>query len=246
MLLLEAFHWSQLLQPQFYIENGGLWLLLFIVFAETGLFAGFFLPGDSLLFVAGIYATKMGDGTEGLAYQFLKIVGLGHVEHEFFQLMVLTVIISIAGILGNFLGYWTGRKIGPSMFNWRDRLLFKKKYLYDAHDFYEKHGALAIIAARFLPLIRTFAPIVAGIVKMEYKKFVLYNIIGSFLWVFSMLFAGHYLQKWIMDGFGYDLKEHLEIIVIAIIAVTTAPVFYKILTSKDRKKKIVTEEIEEN
>lgn len=237
MLLLEAFHWSHLLQPQFYIENGGLWLILFIVFAETGLFAGFFLPGDSLLFVAGIFATQMEDGTEGLAYQFLKLVGLGHIQSDIVHLLVLTILISVAGILGNFVGYWTGRKIGPTMFNWRDRLLFKKKYLYDAHDFYEKHGALAIIAARFLPLIRTFAPIVAGIVKMDFGKFTLYNIIGSFLWVFSMLFAGHYLQKWIFDAFGFDLKEHLEIIVIGIVAVTTAPVAIKVLTSKDRKKK---------
>jgi membrane-associated protein len=219
--LLDAFHWSQLLQPQFYIENGGLWLLLFVVFAETGLFAGFFLPGDSLLFVAGIYSTN-------LAYEVIKI------DNEVAQLFLLFLLISSAGIAGNFVGYWFGKKSGPFLYHRKDTFFFKKKYLFQAKEFYDQHGGMAIIIARFLPFIRTFAPIVAGIVEMDFKKFSLYNIVGCIAWVFSMLFAGHFLQKWILSQFGFDLKEHLEVIVIGIVLVTTAPVLWKVFFSKKK------------
>ena len=235
MFLLDAFHWAQLLQPQWYIENGGLWLLLFVVFAETGLFVGFFLPGDSLLFVAGIFAHKMDNGDPGLAYQFLKIFGLGGYRNEWIDLLTLVALVSFVGILGNAVGYWTGRKVGPAMYNWRDRFLFKKKYLHQAHAFYTKHGGLAIIGARFLPFIRTFAPIVAGIVKMDRKKFHFYNVIGCVSWVFTMIFAGYFLQKWILNEFGFDLKDHLELIVLGIVLVTTAPVIIKMVSSKINK-----------
>ena len=232
--LLNSFHWSNLLQPQFYIENGGLWLLLFVVFAETGLLFGFFLPGDSLLFVAGIYAHKI-DEDPGLAYQFLKLFDLGHIQNEWVDLLVLSSLITFCGILGNAVGYWTGRKVGPAMFTWKDRFLFKKKYLYMAKEFYDKHGGVAIIVARFLPFIRTFAPIVAGIVQMDRKKFHFYNVIGCIAWVFSMIFAGYFLQKWILVQFGFDLKMHLEWIVIGIVLVTTAPVIIKVITSRKKK-----------
>src|SRR5471030_2387371 len=115
-LLSAAFHWTQLLQPQFYIEHGGLWLLLFVVFAETGLFVGFFLPGDSLLFVAGIYSTNIAN----------EIV---HTGNEYLDLFVLLLLISIAGILGNAVGYRFGRKVGPAMYGWKENILFKRKYL---------------------------------------------------------------------------------------------------------------------
>ena len=234
MFLLDAFHWSQLLQPQWYVENGGLWLLLFVVFAETGLLFGFFLPGDSLLFVAGIFAHKMDNGDPGLAHQFLKLIGMGGIQNEWVDLMVLVGLISFAGIWGNAVGYWTGRKVGPAMFSWRDRFLFKKKYLFQAKDFYDKHGGLAVIGARFLPIIRTFAPIVAGIVQMDRKKFHFFNVVGSIAWVFTMIFAGYFLQKWILIQFGFDLKDHLEIIVIGIVLVTTLPVIIKMVTGKKK------------
>jgi membrane-associated protein len=238
---LEMFQWTSLLQPQFYVENGGLWLLLFVVFAETGLFVGFFLPGDSLLFVAGIYAhtitTKAGEVIPGLAYQFLDLVGLGAIRNEWVDLFVLAGLIAMAGIAGNSVGYWTGKQVGPAMYQWRDRLLFKKKYLFQARDFYEKHGGLAVIGARFLPLIRTFAPIVAGIVQMDKKKFHFFNIIGSVSWVVSMIFAGYFLQKWILSQFGFDLKEHLEVIVLGIVLVTTAPVLAKMIFGSVSEKK---------
>lgn len=223
MFLLDAFHWTQLLQPQFYIEHGGLWLLLFVVFAETGLFVGFFLPGDSLLFVAGIYSAE-------LINNILPFVG-----NEYLQLLLLGAFISVAGIAGNAVGYWFGRKVGPTMYHWKDNLLFKKHYLEQAHDFYEKHGGGAIIIARFIPIIRTFAPIVAGIVAMDKKKFSYYNIIGCIAWVFSMLIAGHFLQKWILSQFGFDLKSHLEVIVLGIVFITTAPVIIKLMTGKKKK-----------
>lgn len=233
-LILLDFNWSQLLQPQFYIQNGGLWLILFVVFAETGLFAGFFLPGDSLLFVAGIFAHEMEKGKPGLAYQFLKLFGMGGVRHEVLDLVVLWLLISVAGILGNMVGYWTGRRIGPAMYTWKDNLLFKKRFLHQAHEFYEKHGVVAVVVARFLPLIRTFAPIIAGIVQMDRKKFTFFNIVGCLAWVFSMIFAGYYLQKFVLKQFNFDLKEHLEIIVLGIVLVTTAPVLIKLFFGRKK------------
>ncbi len=234
--LLDSFHWSQLLQPQFYIENGGLWLILFVVFAETGLFVGFFLPGDSLLFVTGIFAheitTKAGEVKPGLGYQFLKHFGFEPGYSAWLDLFVLVGLISLAGILGNSVGYWTGRKVGPAMYQWRDRLLFKKRYLHQAHEFSEKYGGGAVVVARFIPLVRTFAPIVAGIVQMERKKFYFYNVIGSIAWVATMILGGYFLQKWIYKQWGFDLKDHLEMIVIGIVLVTTAPVIIKLITSK--------------
>lgn len=220
-ILLSSFHWSQLLQPQFYIEHGGLWLILFVVFAETGLFAGFFLPGDSLLFVAGIYSSNIAN----------EIIAT---DNEYLGLAILLVLISAAGIAGNMVGYWFGRKVGPAMYGWKENMLFKRKYLRQAHDFYEKHGGGAIVIARFIPIIRTFAPIVAGIVEMDRRKFVLFNIVGCIGWVFSMLFGGHFLQKWILSEFGFDLKDHLEVIVLGIVLVTTFPIIYKLIFHKQK------------
>lgn len=227
IILKKQFSWKDLLNPMFYIVYGGLWLLLFIVFAETGLFAGFFLPGDSLLFVAGIYS-------ENLAKEFLKLFGMAAIGNEWLDLLVLCGLISAAGIIGNAVGYRFGKKIGPAMYQWKDNLLFKKRYLHEAHDFYEKHGGGAIVFARFLPIVRTFAPIVAGIVGMDRKKFAFYNVIGCIAWVVSMIFAGHFLQIWVRNQFGFELKDRLELIVIIIILVTTAPVFWKLFFGKKK------------
>lgn len=221
MFLLDAFNWTQLLQPQFYIENGGLWLVLFIVFAETGLFVGFFLPGDSLLFVSGIFSSPL------VRVYF-------DTGSEFLNLVSLIILTSIAGILGNMAGYWFGKKIGPAMFTWKDRLLFKQHYLYQAKEFYDKHGGGAVVFARFLPVIRTFAPIVAGIVSMDKKKFGLFNVIGCVAWTTSMLAGGHYLQRFFLREFNYDLKTHLEVIVLVIVLITTAPVLIKLFFGKKK------------
>ena len=122
------------------------------------------------------------------------------------------------------------------MFERKDTFFFKKKYLYQAKDFYEKHGGGAIVMARFLPIVRTFAPIVAGIVAMDRKKFAFYNVIGCFAWVFTMIIAGHYLQRIILDSFNFDLKKHLEVIVIGIVLVTTLPVIVKMLSGKKKNE----------
>jgi membrane-associated protein len=220
MTLLD-FNWLHLLQPQWYIENGGLWCIVLVIFAETGLFAGFFLPGDSLLFVAGIYSSDLFTG----AFHFTTNFAL-------LDLLMLGLVIALAGIVGNQVGYWFGKKSGPFLFERKDSFLFRKKYLYQAKDFYDKHGGSAIIMARFLPIVRTFAPIVAGIVQMDRKKFFSFNLIGSNIWVFSMLIGGHYLQQIIFNQFGFDLKKHLEVIVIGIVFVTTAPVIVKLVFGK--------------
>ena len=220
--LLEAFHWSQLLQPQYYIENGGLWLLLFVVFAETGLFFGFFLPGDSLLFVAGIYSAP-------LASQIFAS------DNEWLNLFIIFSFISVAGIFGNYVGYQIGNKVGPAMYDWKENLFFKKKYLAQAQAFYEKHGGRAIVIARFIPIVRTFAPIVAGIVNMDKAKFTYFNVVGCLAWVGSMLCAGHFLQSYILNQFQFDLKKHLEVIVIVIVFVTTAPVIFQVIKHRAQK-----------
>ena len=213
------FTWKDLITPMFYIINGGLWLMLLIIFAETGLFIGFFFPGDSLLFVAGIFSDKLA----------ASVFDTGNVYLNLLLIIALTIV---AGILGNTTGYLFGKNIGKTMFQWKDNILFKKKYLHQAHDFYEKHGGGAIVFARFVPIVRTFAPIVAGIVEMDKKKFAFYNILGCIAWVASMILGGHFLQQWILKQFNFDLKQHLEIIVIGIVLVTTAPVIIKLVFGK--------------
>ncbi len=221
MIQLLTITFKDLVNPVFYINHGGIWIVLFIIFAETGLMIGFFLPGDSLLFVSGIYS-KMLIGS-------LIPGGLGN---DFLDVMVLFVLISLAGVIGNELGYWFGFKTGPILFKRKDTWLFKKKHLYQAKEFYDKHRGIAIVLARFLPILRTFAPVVAGIVKMDKKSFLRYNILGSTAWVFTVLMAGHYLEKLFLNNFGIDLKQHLFVIVIFLVIVTTDPVLYKIISRK--------------
>jgi len=221
-LLLE-FHFTQLLQPQFYIDNGGLWLMLIIIFAETGLFVGFFFPGDSLLFVAGIFSNKLA------AYLY-------DLNNDFLNLLMIIGLVSVAAILGNMVGYWFGKKIGPTMFSWKDNFIFKQKYLHQAHDFYEQYGGGAVVFARFIPIVRTFAPIVAGIVQMDGKKFGFFNVIGAIAWSASMLAGGHYLDKFFLEHYNFDIKKHLEIIVLVIVFITTAPVIFKLIFGKVKKK----------
>ncbi|MBP6550518.1 MAG: VTT domain-containing protein [Flavobacterium sp.] len=221
---MNNFDWSQLINPEFYIlmEVGGvkigLLVILFIIFAETGLFAGFFLPGDSLLFLAGIYS-------ELLMQQLPTGSEVGNV-------LLLATLVSVAGILGNMVGYWFGVKGGTYLYNKEDTFWFKEKYLLQSRDFFDKYGGKAIIFARFLPIFRTFAPIVAGIAAMDKKKFMFFNILSSILWSFSMILAGHYLSALFLDKFGIDLKKHIEYIVIIIVLITTIPVLFKLLKKR--------------
>lgn len=213
-------NWKDLLNPEFYIKLGGFWLILFIIFAETGLFVGFFLPGDSLLFVSGIYSIDIIRET------------FGSTGSDFLDTLILASGVAFSAIIGNEVGYYFGRKAGSTLYKKPDNWLFKKKYLYQAHDFFEKNGALAIIMARFLPVVRTFTPIVAGIVKMDKKDFLRDNIIGAVLWSFLLIFAGHYLDKLFIDQFGIDLKKKLELIIIVIVLITTVPIIIKFLFGK--------------
>ncbi len=221
--------WKDLLNPEFYIKLGGFWLILFIIFAETGLFVGFFLPGDSLLFISGIYAKEIINET------------FGSFGGDFIDTTILASFVAAAAIIGNEVGYFFGRKAGPALYKKEDTFLFKKKYLFQAHDFFEKHGSLAVIMARFLPIVRTFTPIVAGIVEMDKKKFLKDNIIGAVLWSFTLIYAGHYLDKLFRDEFGIDLKSKLEYIIIVIVLITTLPVLFKFFFGK-KPEDITTKE----
>lgn len=217
---MNEFNWKDLIDPLFYIHfdiNGikvGLFIVLFIVFAETGLFAGFFLPGDSLLFLSGIYNREL---VENIIY----------IDSDFLNVVILSAFVACAGILGNMVGYWFGAKSGYYLYNKKDSFLWKQKYLIQSKDFFERHGGRAIIFARFLPILRTFAPIVAGIVLMEKKKFMFYNILSSFLWSFSLIFAGHYLYGFLLERFQIDLKDHIELIIIILVLITLVPVIIK-------------------
>lgn len=226
---MNDFDWMQLLNPEFYITMSfggvqvGLWIVLFIVFAETGLFAGFFLPGDSLLFLSGIYSRNL-------------IENFAHIESDLINVTLLSTLIAIAGIIGNMIGYWFGAKSGYYLYKKEDSFWFKKKYLIQSKDFFERYGGKAIIFARFLPIFRTFAPIVAGIVTMDKKKFMFYNILSSFLWSFALVFSGHYLYGFFLDEFQIDLKHYIEYIIIIIILISTIPVFIKLFKKPKNKE----------
>jgi len=217
---MNSFDWKNLIDPLFYIHfdiNGiklGIYIVLFIVFAETGLFAGFFLPGDSLLFLAGIYSREL-------------IENILIIDNDFLNVFLLAMLVALSGILGNVVGYWFGSKSGYYLYNKKDSFWFKRKYLVQSKDFFEKYGGKAIIFARFLPIFRTFAPIVAGIVSMDKKKFMFYNILSSFIWSYTLIFAGHYLYDFLLNNYQIDLKEHIELIVLILVGITVLPVIYK-------------------
>jgi membrane-associated protein len=178
------------------IRWGGLAVLISFIFAETGLFIGFFLPGDSLLVTAGLFAAK-GD------------------------LPIVQVLLgaTAAAILGHAVGYWFGQKAGERLYARPDSRFFKRKHLKDTQAFYEKHGAKMIVLSRFVPIVRTFAPIVAGVAHMSYKRFMLYNIAGGIGWVFSMCLLGYFLGQRIP---GVD--KHIDLVVVIIVAVSLVPV----------------------
>jgi len=228
---MDQFHWTDLLNPEFYITlqvggvQIGLFVVLFIVFAETGLFAGFFLPGDSLLFLAGIYSRTLVENVVAIPSDLVNVT-------------LLSAAVATAGVFGNMTGYWFGAKSGYYLYNREDSFWFKKKYLVQSHDFFERHGGRAIIFSRFLPIFRTFAPIVAGIAQMDKKKFMFYNIISSVAWSFSLIFAGHYMYGFLLSEFGIDMKHYIEYIIIGLILLTMVPVILKFA----KRQKPTTEE----
>lgn len=201
--------------------------MVLIIFAETGLFAGFFLPGDSLLFTTGIYINEV-------ASNFFHVHYDPSVFFNFHYALIVLFII-VASFAGNVAGYWFGNKTGPVMFKWKDGFLFKTRYLSRAREFYQHYGNGTIFFAKFLPIIRTFAPLVAGIVQMPKKNFSFYNIAGSVCWVTLMILGGHFLQSWIDKKYGFSLKDHLGLITVIIVLLTTLPVLYKFITGKKKK-----------
>ena len=200
--LKELFH--NLTSAEAIIQWGGYYGLTAVIFAENGLLMGFFLPGDSLLVTAGIFAAG-----------------------GYFNLWYLVGLFSLAGIFGTSVGYYIGYKTGKRIFSREDSFLFHKKHLNEAHNFYEKHGAATIVLARFIPIVRTFAPLVAGVAEMQYSKFLLYNVVGGIGWVVSMLLIGYTLGTMIP---GID--KHLEIVIIIVVAVSLIPGVVKYLRSK--------------
>jgi membrane-associated protein len=187
------------------IRNGGLLLLVAIVFAETGLLVGFFFPGDSLLVTAGVFSSTSFNGNEPV----LNIV-------------TLNLSLMAAAIIGDQVGFYLGRKTGPKIFNKPDSRFFKKKYALEAHEFYEKHGGKAIFLARFIPILRTFVPFIAGVADMNYRHFVVYNVVGGISWVFSMTMLGYFLGR---SPWG----EKLHLIILVVIFVSILPMIVGVM-----------------
>jgi membrane-associated protein len=187
--------WHQYSDPTALIQWGGYVGLTIIIFAETGLLIGFFLPGDSLLVSAGLIASR---GT--------------------LDVWLMCLILTIAAILGQTVGYAIGKTAGPRLFAREDSLFFKRSHLQRAHDFYEKHGGATIVLARFMPIVRTFVPVVAGAARMSYRPFQLYNVIGGIAWVCGMLMIGYGLGRYIPG-----IEKHIDKVIILVIAVSLAP-----------------------
>lgn len=198
---------QHLIDPVKLLREGGFYLLLFVVFAETGLFFGFFLPGDYLLFLAGMF------------------VATGKLDVSIY---VLLVGLMGAAIGGNFVGYWFGKKTGPVLYQREDTFFFKKRYLKAAEEYYKKQGAFALIMGRFIPIVRTFAPIIAGIVKLDFKKFAFYNISGAFLWITSLTLLGFFLGR----SFEKEINDYLLYIIVGFILITAIPLIMTYLKRK--------------
>ncbi|TMA47330.1 MAG: DedA family protein [Deltaproteobacteria bacterium] len=196
----------QLYDVEGIIRWGGLLMLVVIIFAETGLMVGFFLPGDSLLVTAGVFSAA------------------GHLE-----LWTLLAAVTAAAIVGDQVGYWIGYRAGPLLFRREDSLLFKRRHLLRAHAFYERHGGKTIILARFMPIIRTFAPVVAGVGEMRYRRFVAFNVVGGFLWVWSMALLGFSLGHTIPD-----IDRHIHLVILVVVFLSILPGIIEFLRSRGR------------
>jgi membrane-associated protein len=227
-LLKELFHY--ILHPNILIDSLLNWFgiytyfaLFFIIFAETGLAVGFFLPGDSLLVVCGLFAAA------------------GKLN-----LWVMLLTLFMAAVVGDAVGYFSGKKVGPAIFSRPKSRFFNPKHLKRAHEFYEKHGGKTIILARFVPIVRTFAPIVAGAADMRYRDFVFYNILGGFLWVTSMLFAGYFLGGVVESTLGIKLEEHIDKVVIVVVFLSILPIIYEYWKARRENKLAETPVVSEN
>lgn len=195
-----------------------------IIFAESGLLIGFFLPGDSLLFTAGVLSSPAAG----------KVLGLDNAE-PLFNIWLLVVLCFLAAVAGDSVGYWFGQKAGPRIFNKEDSLFFHKNHVLRAQSFYEKHGGKTIILARFLPVVRTFAPIVAGVGRMKYTTFLMYNVIGGFFWAVGVTFAGYLLGSAIPPE---DVDKYLLPVIFLIVFISIAPTAWHILKEKENRESL--------
>ncbi len=200
--LWELFH--RIYDVETIVRVGGLAALTAIVFVETGLLVGFFLPGDSLLVTAGIFAAR-GD----------------------LDIVMMAVVLSIAAIAGDTVGYAIGRRTGPKIFKREDSLLFRRKHLLAAQEFYDKYGAFTIVVARFVPIIRTFAPLVAGVAGMHYRRFITYNVWGGILWVLATTLGGYFLGKTFPN-----IGESIHMVIAVVIFVSLLPAIIKFVLEK--------------
>lgn len=199
------------------ITSLGVLAIIFVIFAESGLLIGFFLPGDSLLFTAGVlYHAGVLPGALPITFP------------------IFLVLLFLAAVLGDTVGYWFGRKTGPHIFKKPDARVFKQAHVKRAQEFYKKHGGKTIILARFIPIIRTFAPIVAGVGKMSYKHFLAYNIIGGFVWTFGVTYLGYALGA-AFERAGVDIDQVLLPIIFLIIFLSVLPPAIHILKSKENR-----------
>ncbi|MCX5207385.1 VTT domain-containing protein [Streptomyces sp. NBC_00237] len=198
------------LDPDYLLNTFGPWGLLAIVFAESGLLIGFFLPGDSLLFTAGLLVTH------------------GSLD---MPLWLLCTLIVLAAILGDQVGYLFGRKVGPALFRRPDSKIFKQENVQKAHEFFEKHGPKALILARFVPIVRTFTPIIVGVSKMNYRVFITYNIIGGVLWGAGVTLLGAAL------GNIPFVHKHIEFILVGIVLLSVVPIVIEVLKARSQSKK---------
>lgn len=195
----------------------GIFAVLVVIFAESGLLIGFFLPGDSLLFTAGtLYAAGVLPGSVPV------------------NIHLFVLLLFIAAVLGDSVGYWFGRKAGPRIFKKPDARIFKQAHIQNAQAFYEKHGGKTIIMARFVPIVRTFAPVVAGVGKMEYRKFLSYNLIGGFLWTFGITYLGYFAGRALIAA-GIDIDSVILPIILLIVIISVLPPAIHIL--KDKKNR---------
>ncbi|MEQ1603347.1 MAG: VTT domain-containing protein [Pyrinomonadaceae bacterium] len=194
--------------------------LFFIVFAETGLAVGFFLPGDSLLVVSGLMARTLPD-----------------------KLNVFYVLLAFfaGSVIGDSTGYWTGRVMGKTLFTREDSWVFKPSRVQKAHDFFEKYGPKTVILARFVPIVRTFAPIVVGAAEMPYSRFLPYSIAGGALWISSMVLAGYFVGRLIEETFHISLQDHIEKVVIVVVFLSLLPPIIEFLKHRYGKKRIEEE-----
>ncbi len=195
------------------MKNGGLYLVVLILFIETGIIIGFFLPGDPLLFISGMVIAS----TNEVHYPFSESI---------YNLFFWISLFMTASILGNLFGYWFGKRFSHFVNRGTDSWLLKKKHVDSAKVFYDKRGGYAIVIARFLPIVRTFAPIIAGTVKMDYRKFVSFNIAGAVLWVVSLTTMGYAL------GNNSWVKQNLEFIILGIVLLVSVPVILKLVWKK--------------